>query len=79
MVAGLLLHAIFQVGTLPLERAAFLFFAGNIVNSISEGKVCTEIQQKMQDKMKILSGKEDKRQFPTVNPSKYTKTQGVNV
>lgn len=46
MVAGLLLHAVFKVATLPLERAAFLFFAGNVVNSISEVEIHTEIQQK---------------------------------
>ena len=79
MVAGLLLHAVFQVGTLPLERAAFLFFAGNIVDFTSKVKNHAGMRQKVQDKMRILSGKEDKRQFPTVNPSKYTKTQGVNV
>jgi hypothetical protein len=55
MVAGLLLHAVFKVATLPLERAAFLFFAGNVVNSINEVKIRTEIQQKPQDKMRILS------------------------
>ena len=46
MVAGLLLHAVFKVATLPLERAVFLFFAGNVVNSISEVEIHTEIQQK---------------------------------
>lgn len=79
MVAGLLLHAVFKVATLPLERAAFLFFAGNVVNSISEVKIRTEIQQKPQDKMRILSGKEDKKQFPTAKPKRKSKTQGVNV
>ena len=47
MVAGLLLHAVFKVATLPLERAAFFFFAGNVVNSINEVKIHTEIQQKL--------------------------------